>query len=105
MPILVNVTSVDPEISYDKSCSISAGEHEFITHDSCTAYEFAMQRKGVFVDHRVEIGNYIQKGDATNELVEKLRTELKKSTFAKRGIKDDYDAALRAEERRRKTSK
>jgi hypothetical protein len=30
---------------------------------------------------------------------------LKKSPFAKRGIKDDYDAAVRAEERRKKATK
>jgi hypothetical protein len=63
-----------------------------------------MQRQGVFVDHQVEIGNYIQKEDATGALVEKIRAGLKKSPFAKRRIKDDYDKTIRAAERRKKAT-
>ena len=76
----------------------------FITNDSYVAYEFAMQRLGAFVDRQVEVGNYIQKADASEELVEKICAGLKKSPFAKRRIKDDYDATLRAIARRKKAA-
>lgn len=105
MHILANITSVDPDISHDKSCCLSAGEHAFVNHDSYVAYEFAMQRHGAYIDKQVQVGNYIQKDDASAALVEKIRGGLKKSPFAKRGIKDDYDAAVRAEERRKKAAK
>jgi hypothetical protein len=104
MHILVNVTSVDPDIPCDNSCCLSAGEHEFITRDSYAAYEFAIERQGAFIDRQVKIGNYIQKADATDALVEKLQAGLKKSPFAKRGIKDGYDKAMRAAERRKKAA-
>jgi hypothetical protein len=105
MHILANITSVDPDIPHDKSCCLVAGEHAFVNRDSYVAYEFAMARQGTHIDKQVQIGNYIQKEDASAELVEKLRTGLKKSPFAKRGIKDDFDKAARAEERRKKAAK
>jgi hypothetical protein len=38
-------------------------------------------------------------------LVEKIHTGLKKSPFAKRGIKDEFDKGVRAEDRRKKAAK
>jgi hypothetical protein len=104
MHILANITSIDPDIPHDKSCCLAVGEHPFVKHDSYIAYEFAMVRQGLHVDRQVQIGNYIQKEDATDALVEKIRTGLKKSQFAKRGIKDDFDKAVRVEEKRKKST-
>jgi hypothetical protein len=63
-----------------------------------------MHRQGTFVDRQVKVGNYIQKADASDELVERICAGLKKSPFKKRGIKDDYDATLRAVARRKKAA-
>lgn len=67
------------------------------------AFEFAMVRLGSHIDKQVQIGNYIQKDDASDALVERMRVGLKKSPFPKRGIKDDLDKAVRAEGKRKKT--
>jgi hypothetical protein len=102
MHILVNVTSIDPEIAHDKTCCFDGGEHKFIKKPSYAAYGFAIQRHANFVDQQVKLGNYIQHDDASEEVVAKIRSGLKKSVFTKRGIKDGYDAALRAEAKRKK---
>lgn len=65
MHILANITSIDPDIPHDKSCSLADGEHQFVKHDSYIAYEFAMQRHGAHVDKQVQVGNYIQKENAS----------------------------------------
>lgn len=104
MHVMANITSIDPDILHDKSCCLAAGEHPFIKHDSYVAYEFAMVRQGSHVDKQAELGVYVQKEDASDELVEKIRAALKKSPFAKRGIKDDFDKAVRAEEKRKKAA-
>jgi hypothetical protein len=77
MHILANITSIDPDIPHDKSCCLTAGEHAFVKHDSYVAYEFAMQRQGAHIDKQVQIGSYIQKEDASDALVEKIRVGLK----------------------------
>jgi hypothetical protein len=104
MYVLANITSIDPAISHDKSCCVASGEHPFVKHDSYVAYEFAMVRHGALVDKQVQLGVYIQKENASDALVEKMRAGLKKSPFAKRGLKDDYDKAVRAEEKRKKAA-
>ncbi len=104
MHVLANITSIDPDIPYDKSCCLAAGEHPFVKYDSYIAYEFAVVRQGLHVDKQVQLGNYIQKDDADGALVEKIRIGLKKSPFAKRGLKDDFDKAVRAEEKRNKAT-
>jgi hypothetical protein len=73
-----------------------------VKHDSYVAYEFTMVRHVAHVDKQAEIGNYIRKEDASDDLVERIRLGLKKSPFASRGIKDDFDKAVRAEEKRKK---
>lgn len=104
MHVMANITSIDPDIPYDKSCCLAADEHPFVKHDSYVAYEFAMVRHGSHVDKQMELDVYIQKENASDELVEKIRAGLKKSPFAKRGIKDDFDKGVRAEEKRKKAA-
>lgn len=102
MHVLANITSIDPDIPHDPSCKLVAGEHPFVKHDSYVAYEHAIVRQGLHIDKQAQIGAYIQKEDASDALVEKMRAGLKKSQFVKRGIKDDFDKAVRAEEKRKK---
>ena len=65
MHILLNVTSIDPDIAHDPTCCLEPGEHKFIKHRSYIAYGFAMQRHKNFVDQQVKIGNYISQDNAS----------------------------------------
>src|SRR5258708_1241397 len=100
--ILVNVSSIDPEIPHDSTCIIDVCDHDFIKHPSYAAYEFAMQRHKNFIDDKARKKVYKRHKDASPEFVSKLCDGLKGSTFTKRTIKDGYDATLRAVERRKK---
>lgn len=104
MHILINVTSIESDIAHDPTCCLAAGEHRFIKHASYVAYNFAIQRHKNFVDKQVALGNFIAHDNASGDLVTKICSGIKKSSFTKRGIKDDYDAALRAVARRKKAA-
>lgn len=103
MHILVGISSIDPDIPYDDTCVFKGGEHEFIKHPSFATYEFAIQRHKNFIDDKAKKRVYKKHKDATPELVAKISTGIKKSPFTKRGIKDGYDACLRATAKRNKT--
>lgn len=104
MQILVNVTSIDPEISHDATCTLGKGDHEFIIALSYIAYGYAVERHKNFIEDRVKKGVYKEKSDASAEVIERIRSGLKKSPFSKRAIKDAYDRCVRAEEKRKKSS-
>ena len=104
MHILINVSSIDPDIPYDTTCCLEAGVHRFIRHPSYVAYKFAIQRHKNFVDQQVQNGAYRPHDNASGELVTKICEGIKKSNFTKRGIRDDYNAALRAVARRKKAA-
>lgn len=96
MHILVSLSSIDPDIPYDKTCVFAGGEHEFIKHRSYAAYAFAIQCHKNVVDDKVKRKVYKQHRVASPALVSKICNGIKKSSFTKRSIKDGYDAALRA---------
>jgi hypothetical protein len=102
MHILINVSSIDPDIPHDSTCLLNIGDHKFIDRPSYMAYEFAIQRHKNFVDDRTRRKLYIQHKDANPDLVSRICDGIKKSPFTKRAIKDGYDAALRAEAKRKK---
>jgi hypothetical protein len=104
MQILVNVTSIDPDISHDATCTLSKGDHEFIKGPSYIAYGRAIERHKKFIEQQVQKGVYKEKEDASAEVIENIRSGVKKSPFSKRVIKDAYDRCVRAEEKRKKKS-
>lgn len=102
MQVLINVTSIDPDIQHDDTCILNNGDHEFIVDPSYIAYGYAIERHKNFIDQQIKNGVYKQKEDAAPVLVEKIRDGVKKSPFSKRSIKDAFDRGVRAEERRNK---
>jgi hypothetical protein len=102
MHVLVNISSIDPEISYDATCVLKAGEHKFVKHESYAAYDFAIERHGNHVDDRAAKGIWIKQEDASEELVAKICNGIKKSPRTKRGIKDAFDRCVRHAEARKK---
>jgi hypothetical protein len=104
MQILVNVSSIDPDISHDPTCTLSKGDHEFIKDPSYITYGRAIERHKNFIEQQVQKGVYKEKEDTSVEVIEKIRSGVKKSPFSKRAIKDAYDRCVRAEEKRKKNS-
>jgi hypothetical protein len=104
MHIVVNVTSIDATISYDKTCVLNAGDHEFITHSSYIAYELATEMHKNRIDGNIAKKIFQQKKAATAELISKICEGLKTSPFTKRGVKDAYDRCLRAAAKREKAA-
>jgi hypothetical protein len=102
MHVLVNVTSIDSDIPYDKTCEFKGGEHEFIKDPSYAIYDFAMHRHKNFVDDKAKKGVYKKHKDAKPEVVAKVAAGIKKSPFTKKDIKDGYDTCIRATEKRQK---
>jgi hypothetical protein len=100
MHVLINVSSVDPDVPHDGTCILEPGEHEFIKQKSYAAYEFAIERHKNFIADKIKRGIYIPRKNAAPELVSKICDGIKKSAFTKRGIKDGYDKAVRSVQKR-----
>ena len=83
MHVLVSVSSIDPDLPYDTTCKIEAGEHEFIKHPSFAAYDFAIHRHKNHVDEKTKKKVYKQHKDAGTGLVSKIADGVKKSPFTK----------------------
>jgi hypothetical protein len=105
MHVLVNVTSIKPNIAHDETCPLEKGEHSFIEHPSYIAYGFAIERHKKHIDDNAKVSLWIQKEDASEKLLAKICEGIKKSRFTKRGIKDAYDKCVQAAERRKKQVK
>jgi len=102
MHILVNVTSIDPDIVHDETCELDVGDHPFIKKPSYAAYEFAIERHKNLVDRHAKLKVYKPHTNASDALVSKICEGIKKSKFTPRGIKDGYDGSLRAVAKRAK---
>jgi len=102
MHILVNITSVDPEIPHDETCETNVGDHPFITKASYVAYEYAIERHKNFVDRQAKLKIYKAHKPASDALIAKICAGIKKSKFTPRAVKDCYDATVRAAARRSK---
>lgn len=102
MHLLINLTSIDPDIPHDETCELNVGDHPFITKASHAAYDHAIERHKNFVDRQAKLKVYKAHKPASDGLVAKICDGIKKSKFTPRGIKDCYDAALRAVAKRNK---
>jgi hypothetical protein len=102
MHILINITSIDPEIIYDETCKIDIGDHPFVTKASYVAYEYAIERHKNFVDRQAKLHVYRANKPASAALVTKICDGIKKSKFTPRAVKDCYDATIRAAAKRNK---
>ena len=81
---------------------MDVGDHPFITKASYVAYEHAIERHKNFVDRQAKLKVYKAHKPASNQLLAKICDGIKKSKFTPRGVKDCYDATLRAATRRNK---
>lgn len=102
MHILINITSIDPAIAHDVTCEVNRGEHPFVTKPSYAAYEYAIERHKNFVDRQAKLKVYRPHKDASAALVDRICHGIKKSKFTPRGVKDCYDASVRAAEKKAK---
>lgn len=59
--LVVNISSVKPDIPYDSTVVLHCGEHPFIQHDSYVLYAQAVVWKTETIKRRIESGEIIPK--------------------------------------------
>lgn len=87
---MVSIASIHPEVFYDPTCIIQAGEHPFIQHTSYALYKFAdtMHYRGIIT--HVTSSNYIPREDMEEGLLDRVRDGILVSKFTPRRIKSYY---------------
>jgi len=74
--LLVNFSSIKPGITYDTSCILKAGCHEFITRDSYIVYKEARIEPALFLQNAIDSGDFIAKSpvsmDVYNQIISGL---------------------------------
>lgn len=58
---VVSVSSIPPNNLYDSSCTLFAGEHPFVKHDSWVVYRFARLVEAQLLERKVADGEFIAK--------------------------------------------
>ncbi|MBB1163222.1 hypothetical protein [Aquariibacter albus] len=58
---VVSVSSIPQNNLYDGSCTLFAGEHPFVKHDSWVVYRFARLVKAQLLERKVADGEFIAK--------------------------------------------
>ena len=96
--LLVCVTSANVGAAPDPACLISAGEHKFVSHDSCVAYRFAAIVSADAIEQRVKEGLFKPHQIVSTELFERIVDGVFSSKFIApkfrhflRGYLDDTD--------------
>lgn len=77
--LLVNISTVKPDIPYDKTCVLSGGCHPFIQHDSYVAYRYIRLDPASHYEKHVEAGTFIAKEPLDDGLLKIIQQGLKVS--------------------------
>ncbi len=89
--LLLNFTTVRPNLQYDATCVVEPGEHQFIRAQSYVAYRYAQiqdaDRLARFVDNRY----YQSSDDAPSALVERMIAGAFASDFTPNFVLDYLD--------------
>lgn len=79
MHILVNLSTIDPDIPHDSTCEFKGGEHGFIKKASYAVYDFAIQRHKNFIDGKASKGIYKKHKHVNPAVVAKIAAGVKQS--------------------------
>jgi hypothetical protein len=81
--LVASITTIYPDMKYDNTCELQAGEHEFITHPSYVLYRHADTARGSHIEAMVNGGVYKEKSDCTDALLKKILAGIEKSAFTR----------------------
>lgn len=59
MHLLLSVSSIKPNMQYDRTCEFAGGEHQFITVPSFVFYRRPEQRAAVAIDQCIQSGYFV----------------------------------------------
>lgn len=85
--VLVNATTLDPNIPHDPGCILNAGDHAFIKHDSYMAYRWIRYEQPSHIDHMRQQGLFISQPDVDPIVLKRIRVGLCKSKLTDRRLK------------------
>ncbi len=84
--LLVNVSSIKPNMKHDTTCIVNAGEHRFITKDSYVEYRRAEIIAAARLSKLVDTFVYTAHDDVTDDLLLAIRDGVEDSPFTARRI-------------------
>lgn len=85
--LLVNFTSIRPQIHHDTACVAQPGEHEFFKVPSYAYYRNASQKSDLDIQNLISSGVFKQKQDCSPELLAKLVSGAATTRFMKNHLK------------------
>lgn len=84
--LLLMVTSIKPKRSFDGTCILNDGDHEFLRHQSYIAYRIAQQARAVHIGRMVDQGFYQRKEDWEASVFNRIAAGLYASPETARGM-------------------
>jgi len=90
--LLVGVTTLQPDLPYDPTCLLHAGDHEFIRHRSYVHYARALIEPSQSILNGVKKGVLVPKAMLVEDIFARVCNGLVKSRFTARRIIAFYEA-------------
>ena len=84
--LVVNISSVKEDLTYDSTCVLHAGEHPFVVHDSYVVYAKAVVWKLENIEKRIESGEVVPKSSLAEPFISNIISGFFKSPFVARRI-------------------
>lgn len=72
--LLVNITSIKANVSYDSTCTLAVGDHPFISMPSYIAYEFARIEMASDLSNRVNAGKFTPGDPVSDPLLTRIQS-------------------------------
>ncbi len=88
--LLVSISSVKPNRSYDPTCVLQAGEHPFLDRQSYVFYAKIQQRPGAGIISCVKSGLFIPKEDCDASVLKKICDGVTDSPMTPRWAKEYF---------------
>uniref|UniRef100_UPI0040477DD7 hypothetical protein n=1 Tax=Rheinheimera sp. TaxID=1869214 RepID=UPI0040477DD7 len=93
--LLVNISSVDPDLYVDSTCILQPGDHPFIRHESFVYYKHAELYSPDRITDEVLKGNYDVHQPCTDELMQRILDGFAGSREIKRYVQRFYETYCR----------
>ena len=84
--LVVNISSVKPDTTYDPTVILHQGEHPFITHDSYVLYAQAVVWKLESIERRIESGEILPQSPLAEPYISNVIAGFFKSPYVPRKI-------------------
>ncbi|WP_233081092.1 hypothetical protein [Rheinheimera soli] len=90
--LLVNISTIDPDLYFDTTCILKPGEHPFVKHDSFIYYRYAELYSPDRITDEVIKGNFDVHQPCTEELMQRILDGFQVTREVKRYVQKFYEA-------------